>query len=105
MLVFRILKISYGTVTVHELDNLTFSYVRKVDEEIDEFYLTGEINISDRKHEIAAHIIAREMNAAVVWQDLCGNKHFVNSDMVLAEKNSSMFDPRDNLLLNTASVC
>jgi len=100
LVMFRIVKIT-GTIIVHDLDNVTLSFIAKNGHVM----LPGDINISDRVHEIAAHIIAHELRVLVIWQDIGGNKHFVRSDAVLAEKNSSMLDPRDNQLPSQVCVC
>ena len=81
-----------GTIIVHELGEVFhFSAARGC------VTLQGEIRLSDRKHEIAAHIIARELDLLVIWQDMCGCKHFVRPDDELKPDISfnSSLDPRD----------
>jgi hypothetical protein len=79
-----------GTITVHALDDQTFRFVA----EPNCVMLPGELHVSDQRHCIAAHIIARALQKLVVWQDLCGTKHFVKPDTALTE-NFSFLDPRD----------
>ena len=81
-----------GTITVHELDDQTFRFVA----ERNCITLPGELHVSDKKHSIAAHIISRALQKLVVWQDVCGIKHFVKPDMELT-KNFFFFDPRDEV--------
>ncbi|MCD5381678.1 MAG: hypothetical protein LR008_03860 [Candidatus Pacebacteria bacterium] len=82
-----------GRIIVHELDNIIFRFSSK-DGEV---FLFGEVHHSDRKHQTVAHMLANEFNVAVVWQDICGNKHFVNPGDEMGE-SVSVFDPRDNHL-------
>ena len=87
-----------GTIIVHELGEVFhFSAVKGC------VTLRGEIRLSDRKHEIAAHIIARGLGTLVIWQDMCGRKHFVKPEDELNETSllCDSLDPRDVLPVNT----
>lgn len=82
-----------ATITVHDLDNLTFNCLLRKGEIV----LLGELQVADYSHRIAAHIIARETLKVVIWQDIVGVKHFVYPESLLKD-NPSMLDPRSNVV-------
>ncbi len=88
-----------GTIVVHALEDAEFDFVLNRQQLI----IEGGLSVSDRRHQIAAHIIARELQLTVEWQDICGLKHFVEPDSELVEQ-VSFFDPRDTVVLNESCV-
>jgi hypothetical protein len=80
-----------GNIIVHALQDVALKYVARDSQ----FLLLGEVNISDRTLEVAAYIIAQEENTTIVWQDICGNKHFVPPNSMFMKKDKYMLDPRD----------
>lgn len=82
-----------GTIVVHDLGNEVFHFKA----EHRRLTLRGELRLSDAQHQIAAHIIARELSILVIWQDLCGRKHFVEPGTLLDHTSDLLrsLDPRD----------
>jgi hypothetical protein len=105
-----------GTLTIDDLDDATFNFVfipaRKqngVSVGGGELTISGGLMVSDWKHRVAAHKLAREFQITVVWQDIAGNKHYVKPKDRLdhLEKDLSIFDldPRDVFVPESMSVC
>lgn len=91
-----------GTLIVHELDNRVFHF--RAENRC--LTLRGELHYSDRVHQIAAHIIARELNVLVIWQDMIGMKHLVEPDTILDDMESllNVIDPRDQEMYRVSTT-
>lgn len=79
-----------GTITVHELGNLRIDFSGCPSW----IELETDLQISDREYEIAATLIARELDLTVYWQDLVGRNRWASpKDEPLRSLGFSL-DPR-----------